>query len=131
MYRCSIHIHTVKQWHIEVRALALLPLVKILKNQSYSLFPQWIWHRADFSEFAAAVGLRTGALLSMVKFSKRLLATQCTVCGWKRPIDCRKVQVSFRKRAINRRALSQKMTYKDKASYESLPPARFLRYCIQ
>ena len=74
-----IHIHTAKQWHIEVRALALLPLVKILKNQSYSIFPQWIWHRADFSELAAAAGKRTSALLSMVKISKRPLATQCTV----------------------------------------------------
>jgi len=42
--------------------------------------------------------------------------------GWRRPIGCVKLQVIFRKRATNHRALWWKMTYKDKASYGSLPP---------
>ena len=42
--------------------------------------------------------------------------------GWRRCIGCLKLQVSFRKRAIIHRALLRKMTYKDKASYASLPP---------
>jgi len=42
--------------------------------------------------------------------------------GWRRPIGCFKLQVIFRKRAINYRALLRKMTYKDKASYGSSPP---------
>ena len=42
--------------------------------------------------------------------------------GWRRPIGCLKLQVIFRKRATNHRALLRKMTYKDKASYDSLPP---------
>jgi len=41
---------------------------------------------------------------------------------WQRPIGCFKLQVIFRKRATNYRALLRKMTYKDKASYGSLPP---------
>jgi len=41
---------------------------------------------------------------------------------WRRPIGCLKLQVIFRKRATNYRALLQKMTYKDKASYGSLLP---------
>ena len=41
--------------------------------------------------------------------------------GWRRPIGCLKLQVIFRKRAVNYRALSWKMTYKDKASYGSSP----------
>ena len=41
--------------------------------------------------------------------------------GWRRPIGCLKLQVIFRKRAINYRALLQEMTYKDKASYGSSP----------
>ena len=48
------------------------------------------------------------------------LLTFCT--GWRRPIGCLKMQVIFRKRATNYRALLRKMTYKDKASYESSPP---------
>ena len=51
----------------------------------------------------------------------------------RRPIGCLKLQVIFRKRATNYRALLRKMTYtdkrrmtcKDKASYTSLPPSTF------
>jgi len=39
--------------------------------------------------------------------------------GWRRPIGCRNLQIIFRKRATNYRALLRKMTYKDKASYGS------------
>jgi len=41
---------------------------------------------------------------------------------WRRPIGCLKLQVIFRKRATNSRALWRKMTSKDKASYGSSPP---------
>ena len=41
--------------------------------------------------------------------------------GWRRLIGCLKLQVIFRKRATNHRALLQKMTYEDKASYDSTP----------
>jgi len=42
--------------------------------------------------------------------------------GWRRLIGCLELQVIFRKRATNYRALLQKMTYGDKASYDSTPP---------
>ena len=45
-----------------------------------------------------------------------------TCTGWQRPIGCLKLQVIFRKRATDYRALLRKMTCKDKASYESSPP---------
>jgi len=41
---------------------------------------------------------------------------------WRRCIECLKLQVISRKRATNSRALLQKMTCKDKASYGSSPP---------
>ena len=41
--------------------------------------------------------------------------------GLRRLIGCLKLQVIFRKRATNCRALLQKMTYEDKASYGSSP----------
>jgi len=44
--------------------------------------------------------------------------------GWRRVIGCFKLQVSFRMRAMNYRALLQKMTCKDKASSASSPPCR-------
>jgi len=45
-----------------------------------------------------------------------------TVTGWRRPIGCLELQVIFRKRATDYRALLRKMTSKDKASYASSPP---------
>ena len=45
--------------------------------------------------------------------------------GWQRPIGCLKLQVIFRKRAKKYRALLWKMTYKDKASYDSTPPCTY------
>ena len=47
--------------------------------------------------------------------------------GWRRPLRCLKLQVIVRKRATNYRALLQKMTYEDKASYESTPPCTCMR----
>ena len=42
--------------------------------------------------------------------------------GWRRLSAFLKVHVIFRKRATNYRALLRKMTYEDKASYDSTPP---------
>jgi len=50
-----------------------------------------------------------------------IMLTHCST-GWRRPIGCLKLQVLFRKRATNCRALLRKMTCKDKASYGSSPP---------
>jgi hypothetical protein len=44
--------------------------------------------------------------------------------GWQRPIGCLKLQIIFRKRATNYRALLRKMTYEDKTSYGSSPPCK-------
>jgi len=41
--------------------------------------------------------------------------------GWRRPIGRLKLQVVFRQRAINYRALLRETTFKEKASYGSLP----------
>ena len=42
--------------------------------------------------------------------------------GWRKPINCLKLQVIFRKKAINYGALLREMTYQDKACYTSSPP---------
>jgi len=46
--------------------------------------------------------------------------------GWRRCRVCLKLQVSFRKRATNLKALLRNMTYTDKASYGSLPPCNIV-----
>jgi len=48
--------------------------------------------------------------------------------GWPRPTGCLKLQVIFRKRATNHRALLWKMTCKDKASYDSKPSWTYIRH---
>jgi len=50
--------------------------------------------------------------------------------GWRWPIGCLKLQVIFRKRATNCKALSRKMTCTDKASYGSWAPCSAY-LCIQ
>jgi len=42
--------------------------------------------------------------------------------GWRRPTRCLKLQVIFRKRAANHRALLRKMTYEHKVCYGSSAP---------
>jgi len=44
--------------------------------------------------------------------------------GWRRLRGCLELQVILRKRATNCSALLRKMTYEDKASYDSTPPCR-------
>jgi len=50
--------------------------------------------------------------------------------GWPRLIGCLKLQVIFRKTAMNYRALLRKMTYKDKAFCGSLLPWEAVHACI-
>ena len=45
-----------------------------------------------------------------------------TYIGWRRLIGSPKLQINFHKRVTKYRSLLQKMTYKDKGSYGSLPP---------
>jgi len=49
---------------------------------------------------------------------------------WRRCIECLKLQVSFRKRATNYRALFCKITCKDKASPASSPPCSGLTFFL-
>jgi len=52
---------------------------------------------------------------------KSQLYSHCIRTQWRRVIKCLKLQVIFRKRATVYRALSQKMTCRDKVSYDSMP----------
>jgi len=50
---------------------------------------------------------------------------------WQRPRGCLKLQVIFRKKCPNYRALLRKMTYKDKASYGSRDPVEVLQHTVE
>jgi len=49
----------------------------------------------------------------------------CMNTGWRRLIGSPKLQIIFHKRATKYRSLLQKMTYKDKGSYEFSPPCTY------
>jgi len=55
-------------------------------------------------------------------------ANICT--GWRRLIGSPKLEIIFHKRATKYRSLLQKMTYKDKGSYESSPPCIHTELCV-
>jgi len=50
--------------------------------------------------------------------------------GWRRLIGCLKLQVIFRKKASNYRSLLRKMTYIDKASYDSIDLSVYQFVCL-
>ena len=61
--------------------------------------------------------------------SSELIDSFCTSTGWRRLIGSPKLQIIFHKRATKYRSLLRKMTYKDKGSYESLPPCTYISCC--
>ena len=65
---------------------------------------------------------RTHIYTNMCIYVPPNICVWCTTTGRRRPIECLQSQVIFRKRATNHRALLRKMTYQDKASYDSTPP---------
>ena len=88
-----------------------------------------ILSKSAFQYARAHEGLDTNfSKVSSHRLSKiRLLlnltrSNECRATGWRRPIRCLKLQVIFRKRATNYRALLRKIMCKDKASYGSSPP---------
>ena len=75
-----------------------------------------------------SVNFRHHSSLHLCVFSK-FRSVKCVyiflsflITGWRRLIGSPKLQVIFHKRATKYRSLLRKMTYKDKGSYESLPP---------
>jgi len=59
-----------------------------------------------------------------------ILSVAYTDTGWWRHIGCLKLQIIFRKRATNHRALLRKLTCEDKASYDSTPPCIIIVDCV-
>jgi len=58
----------------------------------------------------------------VLKRSCILVIHDSSATWWRRPIGCFKLQIIFRKRATNYRAILRKITFENKASYGSLPP---------
>ena len=75
----------------------------------------YVWHHPTLfftlALFVLSFSLGLSFLLSLTIFTR-----------WRKVIRCLKLQVIFRKRATMYRALLQKMTCRDKASYDFTPP---------
>ena len=89
-----------------------------------SLFCRFISLFYAWRVFCACISLFNAFFIGLI-FRFILLVF---VTGWRRPIGCLISCITFRKLAANYRALLRKMTYKDKASYESSPPCTGLVY---
>ena len=61
-------------------------------------------------------------MMTIMGFDIVIMIITYRVTGWRRCIGCLKLQIFFRKRATNCRALLQKMTCNDKTCYVSTPP---------
>jgi len=78
---------------------------------SYAIFYACIiWDTTSYQNFLISAVLHRVAKMQRMPSVARL-------------VGCLELQISFRKRATNSRALLRKMTYKDKASCVSTPPS--------
>jgi len=71
------------------------------------------WHHSILHKFFSAIHHKASAGAPSMERT-----------GWRKSTGCLKLHVSFRKWATNYRALLQKMTYEDEASYVWSPPCR-------
>jgi len=105
------HVH---MWHVMPESYVYVPYVFIcMCSYVSSTYPESCVYKSDvfvcvFYVFESCVTWDAGII--------------CVRSGWRRPIGRLKLQVIFRKRASNYRALLRKMTYKVMASYGSSPP---------
>jgi len=90
----------------------------------------WVaWMAISHVRVLCLVHMRVLMAQRKVKYTKIIHVPRPTQTGWRKPIACLKLQVIFRKRATIYRALRRKITYIDKASYDSTPPcARVVTY---
>ena len=97
-----IYIHTCTNMHAQTATDLAVLLLDVEHSQKTTLKSFWI--------------------LNLAASSNPRICTWRDETGWRRPIGCLALQVAFRKRATNYRALLRKMTHTDKASDGSSPP---------
>ena len=117
--------HLCVAWLYPRRPVGHDSLWVILCDMTYSRVT-WrihIWHNSSICgmTLSAATG-GTWRGWCCAPFTFTVVCSSSFVTGWRRCIGCLKLQVIFRKRATNYRALLQKMTCEDKPSYDSTPP---------
>ena len=74
--------------------------------------------------------MNKSAIYTQSTYTAHILRLRRLSPGWRRPIECLKLQVFFRKRPKNYMGLLRKMTCKDKASCEIRHPVGLPPSCI-
>jgi len=126
VFTCAhVCIHTYMQTHMNQTDMQ----TKIHKYSNYTYIHRWSTERESWRVETAhiqswRIHMRNDSWLLHMSTNEWVLSHithECvTYCrGWRRCIGCLKMQVIFRKRATNYRALLRKMTYEDQASNES------------
>jgi len=100
-----------------------------ISNHNLLPFFWFAWMAISHVRVLCLVHMRVLMAQQKVKYAKIIHVPWPTQTGWRENIGCLKLQVIFRKRATIYRALRRKITYIDKASYDSTPPcARVVTY---
>jgi len=127
---CVIHVcvHTQTFTHIHVRIQYTLSLIAARQLQDViKAVHAWLQHKATRCSTATHCNtLPHTATHGDRKHTWQVRGVAQRDTGWRRPIECLKLQVIFRQRATDYRAFLRKTTYKNKASYDSTPPCRSL-----
>jgi len=123
----QMYIHMNQQnWHSDVQPIAIGVWLNLnLQSQSrWSLFNQ-TWQKRPL-RLRMEIENREWRNDNPNAIDGIYIWIRKPIIGWRGPIGCLKLQVIFRKRATNYRALLRKITSKDKASYGSAPPCTYV-----
>jgi len=111
-----IHIHVYVHIHIYVYIYVYIKSVHVFQSSTNGWWRTSCMQRTRCTQRMSCMCWRSSRPALNASRS-HFLKSQLYNTGWKRGIGCFKLQVSFRKRATNYRALLRKMTCEDKALY--------------
>ena len=111
-----LHINSGLLWVLYIGMKSDVYIWKETYMLKRPIFPSSLAHQLGFVVGTVPMGL-SRVLCHCTGFARLVWGTE-----WRRPIGCLALQVIFRERTTNYRALWRKMTDKDKASYGSSPP---------
>jgi len=125
-----VYVHTCLYTHISSRMhIHIYILLDICLRQKDPVKLKSLWNTWGITSMYCVIGaymyqwyIECLVIWLVTNHTTIVPIIQCMIAKWPRPIGCLKLQVIFRKRANNYRALLRKMICKDKASYDSTPP---------
>jgi len=98
--------------------------MEFVKSRNFSIYYSHTYKQTCFRGFEFRSEMNLNPLRAKILHQTPIWVDGYTLSGtgWRRPIECLKLQVIFRKRATNYRALLQKTICEDQVPYDSTPP---------